>query len=353
MSCVLGDYTVSFIKHGQRLSIPNAELTSLTFNRKLDAISDASIEMVVGGLDCCGQLGAIDHWNTDMVISVSSIEAGEEILWRGPVDEPSYVKGKFKCTAKDVLNYLDVRIIEQDFNFPEGTDVSDIAIALITYALTKDPRYTPIYEIKRYTSGTAEARIVDASALRMTLAVVQEMLDTGLDITTFGKYIVVGLPNFATFDLDDTQVLGDTGVSKPGSEFGNRIVANASRDIVGIYPPGPPTGDDDYPLVEHTISDGQIQDIPSAENAAKARWDYGSKGVRRVRAQGGLQLLPSSQIDPRTLIAGQLIRFTATETCYSATETLRVGSLTITVGAGSEKATIELQPIGTVADDAA
>lgn len=347
----MGDYKVDFVKHGVRLTAANAELTRIVYGRKLDDISEASVEMVVSK-DCCGQLGAVDHWNTDMVISATNDAGAEEILWRGPVDEPKFVKGKFTCTAKDVLAYLDARIIEQDFNFA-SQDVSDIAIALMQYALTKDPRYTPVYEIKRYTSGTDEARVVDASALRMTWAVIQEMLDTGLDVTTFGKYIVVGLPNFATFDLDDTQVLGDTGVSKPGSEYAGRIIANASRDIVGIWPPGPAQGTDDYPLVEQTVTDGQIQDTESATNAAKARWDYGKNGVRRVRAEGGLQLLPESQIDPRTLLAGQLIRFTATETCYTATETLRVGSMTVTVEKGTEKAVIELQPIGGTAADAA
>ena len=348
----MGDYKVDFVKHGVRLTAANAELTRIVYGRKLDDISEASVEITVGGKDCCGQLGAVDHWNTDMVISATSDSGAEEILWRGPVDEPVFNKGKFTCTAKDVLAYLDARIVEQDFSFSQQ-DESDIAIALMQYALTKDPRYTPVYEIKRYASGTVEDRVVNASELRMTWAVIQQMLETGLDVTTFGKYIVVGLPNFATFDLNDTQVLGNTGVSKPGSEYAGRIVANASRDIVGIWPPGPAQGTDDYPLVEQTISDGQIPDTESATNAAKARWEYGKNGVRRVRAEGGLQLLPESQIDPRTLLAGQLIRFTASETCYTATETLRVGAMTVTVEAGTEKAVIELQPVGATAVDAA
>ena len=40
--------------------------------------------------------------------------------------------------------------------------------------------------------------------------------------------------------------------------------------------------------------------------------------------------------------------FTATETCYDATETLRLGKLEVTVSKGRERAVIDLQPAGTL-----
>lgn len=347
---MLGQYGIALIKNGVKLSTAGAKITRIEYGRKLDAISDAKIELSTAGKNCCGQLAAVDHWNTDLVITAVNSSTGEdEVLWRGPVIKPVYRKGSMTIIAKDVLAWLERRLIEQDFDFPAGTDTSDIFISLANYAYSKDPTDIPVFEIKRYNSGTLEARKVEAASQRMTWNVVSEMLDAGLDVTTFGKYIVVGLPNFSTFKLDDTKVLGEVEIEKDGDEFADRVVANASRDITGIFPPGPPAGANGYPLVEGTVVDSQLPDIASAEAAAKARYDFAAQGVRRVRASGGLQLLPNSKIDPRTLLAGQLINFAATETCYKASETLRVGGLTVVVEKGKETATIELQPMGAIA----
>lgn len=177
------------------------------------------------------------------------------------------------------------------------------------------------------------------------------MLNTGLDVTTFGSQILVGTPAFTTLDLFDTDIVGEASVLKDGSQYAGRVIANASRDIVGIYPPGPPAGINGYPLVETLLSDSQLADQLSAETAAQARWKFSENGVRRVDAQGGLVLSPTSNIDIKRVLAGQLFNFKATETCYNATETMRLGTLDVEVTQGRSKATIGLQPVGALAGD--
>jgi hypothetical protein len=347
-SCQLDSYGVAFIKNGVKLKTAGAKATKINWSRVLDGISTAQVDFVTAGTDCCGQLGAIDHWNTEMIVFATNQETGlDDVVWRGPCQVPTFERGIVTVPAIDVLGWLQVRIAEMVMDFVD-MDVTDIFEQLADYALNKDAANIPVYSILKVTSGTVESRSVDPASLRMVWSIVQEMLDAGLDITTFGSQIIAGIPAFTTIELKDTGVLGSVQVLKDGKEFGNRIVGNASRDVTGVYPPGPPAGSNGYPLVEVVASDTQLTDEASAIAAAKARYDYSANGVRRVRSSGGLTLLPSSGIDVKRLIAGQLFNFAATETCYSARETLRLGKLDVTVTQGRETATIDLQPVGGV-----
>lgn len=345
-SCTYGEWGVTFVKNGTKLGGAGASVSMIEYGRVLDAPSQATVEIITAGDDCCGQLAAVDHYNTDMLITcVNPLTEQHEVMWRGPVTKPEFFRGRMTVVAKDVLHWLEVRLLEQAFNFVTK-DVSDIFVDLATYALTKDPNNTPVYEMVVTSSGTSESRVIDPLAGRMTWSVMQEMLDAGLDVTTFGSNILVGIPAFTTLDLRDTDVLGDVSIAKAGEDFTNRVVANASRDITGVYPPGPAAGSGGYPLVETKLDDTQLTDAAGALAAAKAKYDFSAGGARRVHADGGLQLLPGSKIDYKRLLAGQLFNFTATEACYSATETLRLGRLTTRVDDKGVTNTIELQPAG-------
>lgn len=354
-TCYDGDIGIALIKNGRELKFAGASISRVEYSRELDAISSATVNLITPGADCCGLLGVADHYNTELIIfQTNPITARDEVVWRGPCFTVDYGRGVVDIVAKDVLHWLEVRRIEVDYNFVRA-DVSDIFVELATYALEKDPTHQPTYSFVTSKSGVLEDRLVEAASGRMAWAVSGEMLQSGLDVTTFGSRIIVGLPAFTPLTLKDTDVLGEVRVTKDGADFANHVFANASRDIVGTYPPGPAAGSNGYPLVETTISDSQLQDVASAQAAARARYDFSAGGVRRVNASGGLVLLPSSGIDPRTLVAGQLFNFQATESCYGAEETLRLGRLTVVSEEGVRTSTIELQPTGTLpgASDAA
>lgn len=338
--CQLGDYQIILEKNGRKLSSGQASLERIEYGRTLDAPSRANCSFVTNGPDCCGQLGAIDHWNTEMIVTVD-----DSVMWRGPVAKPIYSRDRVRIEAIDNLKWLDLRLIKYDKTY-NAEDVSDIFIDI--WERTVMSIDAPTASIVRYLSGVQETRKVEAKAHRSGWSVVSEMLDQGLDVTTFGSRVIVGLPAFGVLNLTDDDVQGDIEIVKDGDEFANRVIADAASNTSATYPPGDPVGGLGYPLVETVLSDSQLQDTQSAENAAKARWDFSNRGVRRVQSTGGLILLPSSNINPRLLVPGQLFNFTSLQTCYKATETLRLGSLNIIVGAGTEVASIDLQPLGGV-----
>lgn len=351
--CRLGEYGVLLIKNGRRLAFAGARPSVITYGRKLDDVSKAKVSFVTAGDDCCGQLGGADHWNTDLVIFAEDPSDGlDKVVWRGPVEDVEHGNGVVDVIANDVLAWMQVRMLLDNMNF-DNMDVIDIFEALYSYVNACDPANPITYALHKTSSGVRESRKIDAAAARFAWSVVQEMLPAGLDISTYGGTILAGIPGFGSIKLSDRDVLGDVRVIKDGKQFANRAIANASKDIVGVWPPGPRGGANGYPLVEASVVDSQLTDSASAVTAAKARHDYSSKGVRRVIASGGLELKPATleRINLRTLLAGQMFDFTAYETCYSATETLRLGSLDVTVTKGGEKGVISLQPVGELAGD--
>lgn len=345
-TCALGEYGVTLVKNGRTLSTAGAKLSRVEWGRVLDAPSKAEIDLVTAGPDCCGMLGAVDHWNTDLIISATNPDTlADDVVWRGPVRKATFRKGSVSIEGVDNLGWLQVRQLENDIDF-DDQDVSDIFIGIWEDAVASVD--SPIHSIYRLPCGVVESRRIDGDDLRIAWNVVTEMLEAGLDVTTFGSQILVGIPTFTAIDLRDTDVIGDVEVVKDGEQFANRVTGNASKDIVGTWPEGPRAGSNGYPLVEAIVVDSQLEDEGSALAAAKARYDYSARGVRRVQAPGGLELKPTANIDVNTLLAGQLFNFAATETCYAAEETLRLGSFKVTATKGEKKVTIDLQPVGGV-----
>lgn len=354
--CGLNEYRVQLIKNGRALSLAGSRILTLNYSRVLDDVSAAGVTFFTPE-GCCGQLGQVDHWNTDLLISyVNPLTGDDEELWRGPCLKPSYGKGTVTISAFDVLKWQQARVCPDDLTFTDE-DLTDIAIAVWNSAVMSVD--APVSSIVSYPSGVKESRKVEKSSYRYAWNVTDEMLKSGLDVTTFGSQVIFGMPPFQPVTLTDKDLTGSDPVTvdKDGSVFANLVYAKASEDIVGQYPPGARAGSstyprNGYPLVEFVDSDSQITDQQSANNAAKARWDFSHNGVRRVRADGGLTLAPTDEpkINTKTVIAGQLINFAAKETCYEATETLRLGRLDVVVAAGTETATITLQPMGTNGD---
>lgn len=358
-SCRLGAYTVKLIRGGNELTFAGAKPSYIRYGRLRNGISTAQARFITvgkGDEDCCGKLKYVDAWNTDMVVTVDGTvglgnPSGKPIVvWSGPVRKVRYGRGYVQVDATDILAFLQVRDLLNNLTFT-NLDLVDIFVgiwndAIVPYSPTK-------HELIRYPTGITESRIIEGSAARAAWNVATEMLGAGLDISTFGTRVILGMPPSPVINLSDTDVIGDVYVEKDGDSFGNRWIANAAKDVVGIYPPGPrgQQGLNGYPLVERNIADTQLPDQASADTAAKAHYDFAGHGVLRVRADGELTLLPSSNIDADRLMMGQLVSFAATETCYTARSTLAIGSITTTVEKKQVTSVITLEPTGLASED--
>ena len=222
-------YGIALVKNGVKLGTAGAKIQRIEYDRVVDGISKARVDLVTAGDNCCGQLAAVDHWNTDLLITTYNTDTGlDEVLWRGPVRKPTFRRGSVTIEATDVLSWLQVRMLEQAFDFV-NEDTSDIFIDLATYALTKDPNHRPVYEFVRYLSGTTESRTIDTAALRMTWNVVTEML------THRGHPGDVQFPvGLADLELDPADSLGQRAGGVV-DDLLDRRVQKSTGGVVGLH----------------------------------------------------------------------------------------------------------------------
>lgn len=331
-------YDARLVKRGVVLDSQSAQIQRIEWERAVDTISTAQVTFVTAGDNCCGQLGLVDHEDTDLVILSDGI-----VRWRGPVMRAAYGRGYTRVEAKDMLAWLTMRVIREDRTY-DDEDLSDIFVEIWNESVASiDP---PVHDLVVQKSGVRETRQVRRQEFRLAWNVVREMLDTGLDVTTFGSRIMVGQHQQEPIILTMDDIQGDVEIVKDGDAFRNFIYTDAADDITGIYPDGDPRGSNGYPLVEYVNVDSQIPDVESATRASQSMYDFAARGIRRVRANGGLVLLPSRDLDYRDIIAGRPVTFTANETCYTQTETLRLGSMRVVAEAGVDRVEINLQPLG-------
>ena len=334
-------YNIQLIKNGRTITRgQQSALININYSRVLDNISTAGCEILTPCTEACGELPIADHWNTDFVVTHGPMN---EVMWRGPVTKVRYRHDRVLIEAKDLFAWATKRVVPVDVT-QTTMDVSEMAAQL--WELSVNSVDAPSNEVLIYPQGITESRETKKSQHRKLWNLYTEMLNTGLDITTFGSRVLFGLPVFQPMFLTDAMIQGDVEVVKDGDDMANYVYEDAAKNIVGIWPPGPRVGSNGYPLLEESLSDSGIQDQISAENAARARYNFSAMGIRRVVAQGGLVLQPAANIDHKKLIAGQLFNFAAGEMCYSATETLRLGALNVSIAGGLETATIDLQPLG-------
>lgn len=317
-------------------------IRQIDYSRTLDGVSTASIDIHVPSKDCAGQLAAVDHWNTTITVHHDGNE-----LWHGPVLRPRSSIDSFRIEAIDLLGWMNKRVVRRDLKWTDYP-IELIGRELFNHCVMEID--APAATIHDFTTNITQSREALASQNRKGWAVLGEMLDTGLDVTTFGRQVLFGMPLFDTIHIDNRDVSGNVFVERDGDDMATWVSMDAQNDILGTYPEQR-AGSNGFPLLEEILTDGQLTDAASAKKAAQERYEWSQYGVTRVRAEGGLQITPMSKLDPKTLICGQLINFTASDFVYRATETLRLGQLNVSVTGQGESATIELQPLGSYGND--
>ena len=331
---------MAFYNRGGGVIDTPKHILDLSWGRRLDNISSSTINFSISDLSCCSQLGILEP----IAHSMSVIRNNAEV-WYGTIKRVEYGRDLVQVQSDDGLFWLDSRIVHEDHSWTK-TDLTDIFVDLFNDAMLPDP----ISQLSLATTPTLvlESRKAKASDNRYVWNIVQEMLDTGLDVTAFGRKILVGIMyNSQPLELRLGDVQGDPKILKDGTLFGNKIIVDANEKAVGIYPPSGTVSA--YPLVEKVLKDGQIQDAASALNAAKSRYEFSKVVPRLVNIADGIQLQPNSALAKNNLnllIPGSLITVNTEGLCYDQKEVFRLGNVDVTVAGGIETVSLSLQPTG-------
>jgi hypothetical protein len=317
-------------------SPPN--VTLLEWGRRLDDISRAKVVYGIADSSCCDQLGLLEPF-----VHQLAIKRNGRLAWYGWILRAEYGKDTVEIEAVDALLWLKKRILHEDITIT--ADLAEIFLAIWLNVNAPDPINN--ITVTTNPTGVVETREALVRSFRFGWNIVKEMLDTGLDVTVFGKNILAGtISNSRPIELKLSDIEGDPRVVKDGTHFANRVIFDANESVVGIYPPGIPVPNSSYPLVEEVIKDAQVQDQTSADNAARARYEFSRRVPRLVNINDALTLSPYTSIALEDLIPGTLINLDTEGLCYATRESFRLGSLDVTVSGGNERIGIGLQPTG-------
>lgn len=103
-----------------------SDVTSLQYDRRLDDISQAFVEVAISGdsdSPCCSCLGDVEPWCHVLTI----VREGDGVVWTGPVQKVTYSSDKVRIDAADKLAWLKVRVISIPFG-DKGRSVEDVVL---------------------------------------------------------------------------------------------------------------------------------------------------------------------------------------------------------------------------------
>lgn len=311
-------------------------INTLEYNRVLDGISEAVVTATVAGdgnSDCCACLRDIEPWCHELHIW----RDGEEV-WVGPIETIEYTTNDVTIQAKDVLNWLTVRVPEDniDFTVANGTgpqEISVIAHSVIEVAFADDIEtitceydsayvevtpYDPIEYFFQAFSGTCYNSL-------------EELSTGGIDYTTLGRTIVItgtSDPLIPLVLLNDEHIKGDIVLRKDGSLQGNRVYVHFEGDG-GLPVMGEAADFFCYGPIERMDEAGGLSDGAAAGQAADLQVAAGFIAPRIMEIPDGSQLSPDTPWTFNKMVPGTRVDVSLQQTCFPMTQSFRLTSVEV------------------------
>lgn len=214
-------------------------LVSLQWNRVLDDISTASVQVALTGSGddpCCECLADIHPWCAELAIYRQGI-----LEWIGPITRVTYSRTLVSIEAEDMLAWLRVRVPQGVFdNVGSPDEIGDIALQMLTVAFAeKDPCLLDYVvqtdlNIRPTLFSDMEFSAEQFPAYEGTFFDwFLDLSEVGLDFTTIGRSILIGGSNFNLPPLGtlmDHHILGDIEIVRDGELFANRWYIRHEQD---------------------------------------------------------------------------------------------------------------------------
>lgn len=292
--------------------------TSITYDRRLDDISLAEVIVNVAGNDeesCCELLADIEPWCDELHIERNGIE-----VWVGPITEVIYNFKTVTVRARDVLFWLQVRILQSTIDTtllgtgPE--DLTTTAMRIINDAYAGNDPANILTYVQATPTGTIGSRLYTAFA-DTDLNFFTSLSATGVNFTAIGRTIIIGgkqLPLNAIATLTDLMILSDVSVNKTGLLQGNRIYEHFTGDA-GL-PAVSEVPFQCYGRIEQVRTD-DLPDEPSAQQTADAYAAAVGTAPRilEVTSGGDAALSPETPWDFQEMIPGVKVTVFLTRLC--------------------------------------
>lgn len=338
------------------LCVLDAYVVDLTWGRKLDDVSEAEVVCQFGGevdFACCECLAEAEPWCTELHVWRDGAE-----VWVGPVQTIEYAHDTVTVTAKDSLAWLDVRIPPGNIDYTAATglgatDLSDIAEDVLNIAFASDaPTFTcEIDNLYKVASGEVSERFFEEYSTPL-LEILFDLADTGLNVTTLGRTIVLvgdDTPLVPLILLNDEHIIGDIKVLKDGQSQGNRYYVHFDGDG-GIPALSEATDFYCYGAIERLRDGDGLYDGVSAGQVGDAYVKASAIAPRRIEIPDGSRLSPDTPWTINQMVPGTRVDVAVTRMCLNLTQSFILTGITVKYSSGNgEEVGITLTPINDVA----
>lgn len=360
--------------------------TSVKWQRTLDNISQATITIAkpgntaVDSAVCCQCINDIEPWCHEI-----QIFRGTDFVWCGPVTEVDESIDTVTFTARDMLAWLDVRFLSvgdangNSFDFSgTPTPITEVAreiIAAGTYGKTplggkSQPFYDPCLFHKA--NSTVENLIIYPSTLisrakflaldGSVFSTLQQLSKTGLDFTTYGRSIILGV--VSEFDIDPIgtlmmeHILGNISFKKDGNLYGNKYYVRFVDDDKTLicapdFPPCPEVvvSPNNYchGLIERLIqnSDGNDNPLIAQQLGNLYIQQTGTRAPRTIDFGGGASLSPTTPWGINDMVPGMKVNTSLSGYCIDeGIQQFRITEINVTMEADKDEVvSITMSPL--------
>lgn len=325
----VGDYVCMLKSRGGGDVVAILDETNLSFGRKLNDVSAASVE--------AKSVSGIDAWSHELSIYRDQIE-----VWVGPLQQPQWETDMMSLVASDLMQWFERRTLSVNISWL-NTDAAQIFSAVIDLALAADP--TPNITLGVSDTGVLADRTVKATDRVRAGDILRELSRTAIDFTAIGRHVWAGgteIPGTTPFTLVDGDLLSPKVVSKGSdavtgaSVLGTTSTVPIVADVGGV--------DALYGLVQQTYSESDIKDFNSAQAAAAARTLHGNPPPVYV---SGI-LSSNAGCEMAQLIPGTRVTVHLDEIGRPVHQVMRLAQIDCSVQDGGEACELTLVPLGEV-----
>jgi len=362
-----GQYEVYFKSRGGDVFICRAlNLTEVTWGRKLNDTSEASVTFSLRGLegDCCDCVSALNPWEHEMSI----YRDGEEI-WCGPITggELNQEAASVRFDAKDLSTWFDRRWVEifgDDVEFEE-VDITEVFDWLIAHAYFKDPWNMAWYFNTKLGIPMDRVYIAYSKPDRwggvypMVGAELRDLTKSGIDYTVVRRNMLAG-------DLRDSTAISGRILDKHWAKLPNIPIVGttmATEVAVGGGNSGYYGFYDEQMWIERPYDQEREQfgllqyfeaapDLDEAETTATpnavTQRAYNIRELRKAPYEyiKGGDLSAEAPFTFDQLIPGNYFRVDLNQSCRQVESTYLLTGLTVTYTAEGETISPELVPTG-------
>lgn len=316
-------------------------LTAVTWTRKLDGVSTASVQIakMTAGPDCCAKIGTTQPWSHEL-----AIYRGQDMVWTGPVQLITEDRDYVTIQAADVLSWMSVRYNHVAYSFiNSGVDQTDIALYYINQAFLEDDPHVREYVLSTPTGASFQVQEQAAWTTNWYTAL-ENLGKQDLDYTTIGRRILIG-GDLSVFGpriaLSDAAFLTDLEVIQDGNQLATRYCASGQEGANVACVGGV---DAFYGLVERMVSADSITSVGEAQFNARQYLNVSYPQPVVISVPSGASLADTAPMGIDELVCGIRVDVGLSSFCRDIGQPMRLSACSVDWDGQFETVSVTLEP---------